>query len=187
LKKLIILCSIILVIGLGVGLSVDVSAEEGLIPSWIKTTASFWVDDKIGDAEFIQSLQWLIDNGILKTAQKDPELEKLEQELEKRMLENMLNQEDESIIGIGFECISNWSGDTTEQAYLDFNVEVMNHDSITHSVIVEIQDVDESQRSISSKEIQVDNLQSKERRVVTGQLEESLLGGYCNAIIQEIK
>jgi hypothetical protein len=63
----------------------------------------------------------------------------------------------------------------------------MNHDSITHSVIVEIQDVDESQRSISSKEIQVDNLQSKERRVVTGQLEESLLGGYCNAIIQEIK
>ncbi len=104
----------------------------------------------------------------------------------KKMLENALNEE-ESVVGIGFECISNLTGNTDEQKYLDFNVEVMNHDSTSHSVVIEIQDVDTSQRAISSKQIHVDNLQSNERRIVTGQLEESLVGGFCNAIIKEIK
>lgn len=185
-NKIYVIIPLVLVLSMGIGLFVTVSAEEAIIPSWIKTTAGFWVDDKIGDKEFIQALQWLIDNGVLQVTQKDPELDKLGEEMAKRILENTLN-EDESVVGIGFECISNWSGNTDEQKYLDFNVEVMNHDSTSHSVIVEIQDVDTNQRAISSKQIHVDNLQPNERRIVTGQLEESLVGGYCNAIIKEIK
>lgn len=188
-NKIYLIIVLVFSVGLGLGFSVNVSGEEALIPSWIKTTAGFWVDDQIGDKEFVQALQWLIDNGVLQVTQKDPELEQLEQEMAKRMLKNMLkdNDEDELVVGIGFECISNWSGNTDEQKYLDFKVEVMNHDSTSHSVIVEIQDVDINQRSVSSKQIQVDDLQSKERRIVTGQLEESLVGGFCNAIIKEIK
>jgi len=186
LKKIYLIIALVFTVGLGLGFSVNVSGEEALIPSWIKTTAGFWVDGQIGDKEFIQALQWLIDNGVLQVTQKDPELDKLGDEMAKRILDNALNKEDE-LVGIGFECISNWSGNTDEQKYLDFKVEVMNHDSISHSVIVEIQDVDDSQRAISSKQLQVNDLQSKERRIVAGQLEESLVGGYCNAIVKEIK
>jgi len=48
------------------GVSLNVSAEEGLIPSWIKNTASFWVDGDVGDSEFISSLQYLINQDIIK-------------------------------------------------------------------------------------------------------------------------
>ena len=39
--------------------------EESLIPSWIKNTASFWVDDQISDQEFIAALQFLVSKNIL--------------------------------------------------------------------------------------------------------------------------
>lgn len=47
-------------------------AEQGEIqfkeiPSWVKHSAGWWSEDKISDKDFIKSLQWLIDNGILKT------------------------------------------------------------------------------------------------------------------------
>ena len=48
------------------GVSLNISAEEGLIPSWIKNTASFWVDGDVGDSEFISSLQYLINQDIIK-------------------------------------------------------------------------------------------------------------------------
>jgi len=48
---------------------ISISAEEGLIPSWIKTIAGFWSDDQISDSEFLSALQYLLDNGILKTKQ----------------------------------------------------------------------------------------------------------------------
>ena len=38
---------------------------NSLIPSWIKNTASFWVDDQITDQEFLTALQFLINEGIL--------------------------------------------------------------------------------------------------------------------------
>lgn len=47
-------------------MSVNVSAEENLIPSWIKTTAGFWIEGQIGDQEFIQALQYLVEKEILK-------------------------------------------------------------------------------------------------------------------------
>ena len=37
--------------------SLFASAEEGLIPSWIKTTAGFWANEQVSDREFISALQ----------------------------------------------------------------------------------------------------------------------------------
>lgn len=49
----------------GIGLALSVSAEEGLIPTWIKSTASFWVEGDISDSEFITALQFLVKERIL--------------------------------------------------------------------------------------------------------------------------
>lgn len=51
--------------GIGVGSFLNVSAEEGLIPPWIKSTAEFWVNGQIGDSEFISALQFLVKEEIL--------------------------------------------------------------------------------------------------------------------------
>ncbi|MHB8547087.1 MAG: DUF192 domain-containing protein [Nitrosotalea sp.] len=42
------------------------------IPSWIKGNAKFWSDDSITDAQFIQEMQYLIDNGIVNIPQTVP-------------------------------------------------------------------------------------------------------------------
>ena len=60
-----IVFTIAIVFGIGIGLSLNVSAEEGLIPSWIKNTASFWVDGNVEDSEFISALQFLVNHGIM--------------------------------------------------------------------------------------------------------------------------
>jgi len=60
-----IVFTIVIVFGIGVGLSLNVSAEEGLIPAWIKNTASFWVDGNVEDSEFISALQFLVNHGIM--------------------------------------------------------------------------------------------------------------------------
>ncbi len=36
------------------------------IPSWIKTTAIFWVNDQSSDQEFLSALEFLIDNDIIR-------------------------------------------------------------------------------------------------------------------------
>ena len=51
--------------------SLIASAEEGLIPSWIKNTAGFWVNDQISDNEFIAALQYLVEQDILIIPDKD--------------------------------------------------------------------------------------------------------------------
>ena len=60
-----------MLVGVVLGLSINVSAEEGLIPSWIKTTAGFWVDDQISDSEFIAALQYLVEQDVLIIPEKD--------------------------------------------------------------------------------------------------------------------
>ncbi len=70
-NKIYVIIILVLVLGVGVGLFVTVSAEERIIPSWIKTTAGFWVDDEIGDKEFIQALQYLVEKDILKIPPKE--------------------------------------------------------------------------------------------------------------------
>jgi len=54
----------------GIGLStILVSAEENPnIPSWIKNTAKWWGEGQVGDSDFVNSIQWLIENKILKVS-----------------------------------------------------------------------------------------------------------------------
>ena len=66
----------VLSVGLILGFSFTVSAEENLIPTWIKNTAGFWVDDQISDIEFINALQFLVKEGILVIPQEQNETEK---------------------------------------------------------------------------------------------------------------
>lgn len=46
--------------------SVTAQSESNTIPSWIKGVANFWIDGGINDAEFIEALEFLIDNNVIK-------------------------------------------------------------------------------------------------------------------------
>jgi len=62
-----ILGTISLVVILGLFLIPNISAQSDYsIPSWIKGVANFWVEGGIDDTEFIQALEFLIDNSIIK-------------------------------------------------------------------------------------------------------------------------
>ena len=44
----------------------NIYSEENLsAPSWLKTTALWWSEDRISDLEFVNSLQYLIDKKLL--------------------------------------------------------------------------------------------------------------------------
>ena len=46
-------------------LTESTSSDSSSVPSWIKSNAEFWAQDKIDDATFISGIQFLIKNGIL--------------------------------------------------------------------------------------------------------------------------
>lgn len=46
--------------------SVMAQSESGEIPSWIKGVANFWIEGGINDAEFIEALEFMIDNNVIK-------------------------------------------------------------------------------------------------------------------------
>jgi len=58
------------------------SAEEGLIPSWIKTVTGFWSNDQVSDSEFISALEFLITKGIIEVYTQDPIVKELQDENE---------------------------------------------------------------------------------------------------------
>ena len=41
-------------------------SQESFIPSWVKTTAGWWSDSQVSDKEFAKSLEFLIQNNIIK-------------------------------------------------------------------------------------------------------------------------
>ena len=47
------------------------SQEVTQIPSWIKNNAGWWASDQIDDNSFVQGIQWLITNGIMKIPSTD--------------------------------------------------------------------------------------------------------------------
>jgi len=64
------------------------SAQEGPIPSWIKNTAKFWVEDQVSDSEFINALQFLITNRIIQIpTQSEDMLKELQVENEQLKVE----------------------------------------------------------------------------------------------------
>lgn len=60
------LCLTILITG---NLSINVSAEQSSIPDWIKNTAKWWAEGQIEEYDFVQSMQYLVNSGILKVSQ----------------------------------------------------------------------------------------------------------------------
>ncbi len=57
---------LMVLIGFGLGFSLNVSAEESLIPIWIKNNAGWWANGDIDDNSFVQGIQFLIKEGIMK-------------------------------------------------------------------------------------------------------------------------
>jgi len=49
----------------------NVVAQENseLIPSWIKFTAEIWAEDQISDPEFLNAIQWLVNNDLIQIEQ----------------------------------------------------------------------------------------------------------------------
>ena len=41
------------------------SAQSDSVPAWIKNTAGWWADDQISETEFVNSMEYLIDSGII--------------------------------------------------------------------------------------------------------------------------
>ena len=58
---------ILLIFGLSlVSLSiVSISAEPNIIPDWVKNNAKWWADGQTGESEFISTMQYLINQGII--------------------------------------------------------------------------------------------------------------------------
>jgi len=52
----------------------NVSAQEEILPLWLKTTAVWWGEDKISDADFVNTLQYLVENKLLVIS--EPEIPK---------------------------------------------------------------------------------------------------------------
>jgi hypothetical protein len=42
------------------------SIGSNVIPDWIKNNAGWWADGSIGDNDFVQGIQYLIKEGIMK-------------------------------------------------------------------------------------------------------------------------
>lgn len=47
------------------GFSITASATDSAIPEWIKNNAKWWSEGSISEADYIQSLEYLITNGII--------------------------------------------------------------------------------------------------------------------------
>ncbi|MGQ0790925.1 MAG: hypothetical protein ACT4NJ_01720 [Nitrosopumilaceae archaeon] len=43
----------------------NISAQEEILPLWLKTTAVWWGEDKISDQDFVNTLQYLVENKLL--------------------------------------------------------------------------------------------------------------------------
>jgi len=69
----------ILVIGASsiTAFTVFASAQEETIPSWIKTTVGFWIDGEVSDEGYLGTVQWLIENDIIKIDSDDELKEKV--------------------------------------------------------------------------------------------------------------
>ena len=59
----VILVSVVIITGLG--LISNSFAEMELIPDWIKNTAGWWASDEISEAEFVNAIEFLINEGVI--------------------------------------------------------------------------------------------------------------------------
>jgi len=68
-RRIVVTVIIVAMLGMIVGIpsfSQNVSGETNSVPSWIKNTASFWVDGNVSDTEFLNAIEFLVGEGIIK-------------------------------------------------------------------------------------------------------------------------
>ena len=79
-KSRVFFFSLLLIIGIMVNVS-NVSGQTPLeIPSWLKNTAKYWVEDSISDEEFVQEIQWLINKNIVTIPQQGNSTQQVQDE-----------------------------------------------------------------------------------------------------------
>ena len=64
-KVLYLLIALSFVVGITIGSSSHVVAQQTSIPGWVKHTALWWGQGQIADADFIKAIQWMVDNGLI--------------------------------------------------------------------------------------------------------------------------
>ena len=64
-RKFILLSAMLVMIA---AFPLAVTAQSDAIPSWIKNTAGWWADDQISETEFVNSIEYLIDSGIIQVS-----------------------------------------------------------------------------------------------------------------------
>ena len=64
-RKFILLSAILVMIA---AFPLAVTAQSDAIPSWIKNTAGWWAEDQISETEFVNSIEYLIDSGIIQVS-----------------------------------------------------------------------------------------------------------------------
>jgi hypothetical protein len=89
LLKSVFLIAIAVIFVTGIILSINVSAEENLIPSWVKSNAGWWADGTIDDDSFIQGIQFLINTGAVIV----PEMDNLKMENAELQKRNKVQEE----------------------------------------------------------------------------------------------
>jgi len=59
-----------------IGTLVHTANAETTIPSWIKSNAKYWKEGKLGDDEYVKSIQYLIQNGVMQISSSNKPVEK---------------------------------------------------------------------------------------------------------------
>ena len=63
-QKSILILTLAVIVTLA-AIPITINAESEIVPSWIKSTAGFWADDKISDVEFMNAIEYLITQGTI--------------------------------------------------------------------------------------------------------------------------
>ncbi|MGC1709908.1 MAG: hypothetical protein WA799_08940 [Nitrosotalea sp.] len=71
-KILYLTITLAFIIGITLGHSTNVIAQQTSIPSWVKNTALWWGQGQISDSEFIKAIQWMITDGLIQIPSAPP-------------------------------------------------------------------------------------------------------------------
>ncbi len=74
-KTTLALLFMIIVIGVATISLIDFAQAEGLVPEWIKLTAGIWVDGDSSDIEFLNAVQYLVEEGIINVSSESKSID----------------------------------------------------------------------------------------------------------------
>ncbi len=74
-KTTLALLFMIIVIGVATISLIDFAQAEGLVPEWIKLTAGIWADGDSSDIEFLNAVQYLVEEGIINVSSESKSID----------------------------------------------------------------------------------------------------------------